>query len=123
MSAMISSHSPCGDTACTPCAMNIMSAYFNLMNASASSCCIKSDTSMIKKCTKAKTASSSKSKKKTPILMSCNITVKAKHTETSQVNVELKAVKKEPVKSPSTQTILGTKETLMNLCLQGLGKN
>ena len=37
MSAMNSSHLPCGNTACMPCAMNIMSAYFILINASASS--------------------------------------------------------------------------------------
>ena len=64
---MNSSHSPYGDTACMPCAMNIMSAYFNLINASASSSCIKYEMSMINKHNKAKTASSSKTKKKTYI--------------------------------------------------------
>ena len=100
MPAMNSSHTPCGDTACMPCAMNIMSAYFNLMNASASSSCIKSETSMINKHTKAKTASSSKTKKKTHISKPSVSPDKAKHVETSSVNDELKAVKKESITTP-----------------------
>ena len=63
MPVMNSSHLPYGNIACMPCAMNIMYAYFNIMNASFSSSCIKSEMSMINKHTKVKTTSSSKSER------------------------------------------------------------
>ena len=97
MHAIRSSHSPCGDIACIPCAINIMYAYFNLINAYASSSCIKFETSMINKHTKIKTASSSKTKKKTHISKSSVSPDKAKHVEMSSANVELKDVKKESI--------------------------
>ena len=77
--------------------MNIMSAYFNLMNASASSSYIKSETNMINKHTKANTASSSKTKKKTHISKPSDSPVKAKYTEKSSVDVELKVGNKASV--------------------------
>ena len=68
---------PYGDANYMSCAMNIMYAYFNLLNASFSSSCIKSEKSMNNVHTKAKTASSSKSKKKTHISNPSNTLVRA----------------------------------------------
>ena len=85
MPTMNSSHSPCDDTICMPCAMNIIHAYFNLINASASTSCIKSETSMINKHNLKKTASSSKTKKKSHISKSSVSPDKAKHVEMSSV--------------------------------------
>lgn len=46
-----SSHLPCGISECMLCVFNIMTVYFNLMNAS-SSTCTESDKSMYKKHTR-----------------------------------------------------------------------
>ena len=103
MFAMPSSHKPCGKSDCMFCAFNIMSAYFNLMNASS-----VTNTNVskhkIKKHNISKTASPPKARKGTLVSKAKDKFVKAEVVEKESVEKKAKNVKPvTPVNSSKQQ--------------------
>ena len=103
MFAMPSSHKPCGKSNCMFCAFNIMSAYFNLMNASSdTNTSVSKD--MMKKHNRPKTASPPKARKGTSVSKAKDKFVMAEVVEKESVKKMAKNVKPvTPVNSSKQQ--------------------
>ena len=107
MVAMPSSHKPCGISDCKLCAFNIMSAYFNLMNASpVTNTKISND--MTKKHNRSRTASPPKARKGSPVSKAKDKFVKAEVVE--KESVEKKANNVKPVISVKSSKQQGPKQ-------------
>ena len=91
MSAMPSSHKPCGKSDCMFCAFNIMSAYFNLMNASFDTI-ISVSNDIKKNHNRDNTASPPKGRKGTPVSKAKDKFVKAEVVEKESVEEKAKNV-------------------------------
>ena len=107
MLAMPSSHKPCGKSDCMFCAFNIMSAYFNLMNASPVTN-TKSNKDMTKKHDRSKTASPPKARKGSTVSKAKDKFVKAEVIE--KESVEKKANNVKPVRSVKSSKQQGPKQ-------------
>ena len=107
MLAMPSSHKPCGKSDCMFCAFNIMSAYFNLMNASfVTNTNVSKD--MMKKHNRSRTASPSKARKGSHVSKAKDNFVKAEVVE--KESVEKKANNVKPVISVKSSKQQGPKQ-------------
>ena len=88
---MPNSHKPSGKSDCMFCAFNIMSTYFNLMNASSdTNTSVNND--MTKKHNRTKIASPPKARKGTPVSKAKDKFVKAEVVEKESVEEEAKNV-------------------------------
>ena len=107
MFAMPSSHKPCGISDCKLCAFNIMSAYFNLMNASpVINTKIRND--MTKKHNRSRTASPPKARKGSPFSKAKDKFVKDEVVEKESVDKKANNVK--PVISVKSSKQQGPKQ-------------
>ena len=107
MFAMPSSHKPCGISDCKLCAFNIMSAYFNLMNASLVTN-TKMSNDMTKKHNRSRTASPPKARKGSPVSKAKDKFVKAEVVEKESVKKKANNVK--PVISVKSSKQQGPKQ-------------